>query len=365
MKSNGQKGCFLIVLILLAIGFIVALFPLAMFAAGIYSIYYAKKNKTKLQEKFHLSKDKWYGNPIIYAFLIFCISTSIAFKSAESLYGTEKNTTKIEQSISDDNTSKSDNKNVSQIDKKDTKNNEKDHKKQNINKNDFIEAQVTDIIDGDTIKVSYNDREYELKMIGVNSPETDHPDKPVEYFGREAHDFTKSSLSSKTVYLQKDVSETDKNGRLLRYVWLSRPETNDPTEKEIIDKMFNAKLVKEGYAQAYTYQPDSKYTNLFTKLQNEAKNNLAGLWGKPTDTENINDNTSKSNINENYENNSDHAFNKDYAADTTQGVIKGNRKSMIYHVPGGRSYNRISEKNVVYFNSEQEAINAGYRKAKN
>lgn len=79
-------------------------------------------------------------------------------------------------------------------------------KKQNINKNDFIEAQVTDIIDGDTIKVSYNDREYELKMIGVNSP-----------------------------------------------------ETNDPTEKEIIDKMFNAKLVKEGYAQTYTYQPDSKY----------------------------------------------------------------------------------------------------------
>lgn len=55
---------------------------------------------------------------------------------------------------------------------------------------------------------------------------------------------------------------------------------------------------------------------------------------------------------------------KKYTADTTQGKIKGNSNSMIYHVPGGASYNKISEDNVVYFDTEQDAINAGYRKAK-
>ena len=55
---------------------------------------------------------------------------------------------------------------------------------------------------------------------------------------------------------------------------------------------------------------------------------------------------------------------KKYTADTTQGKIKGNKNSMIYHVPGGASYDKISVNNVVYFDTEQDAINAGYRKAK-
>ena len=55
---------------------------------------------------------------------------------------------------------------------------------------------------------------------------------------------------------------------------------------------------------------------------------------------------------------------KGYTADTTQGKIKGNKNSMIYHVPGGSSYDKISVNNVVYFDTEQDAINAGYRKAK-
>ncbi|MGO3751175.1 MAG: stalk domain-containing protein [Peptoniphilaceae bacterium] len=58
------------------------------------------------------------------------------------------------------------------------------------------------------------------------------------------------------------------------------------------------------------------------------------------------------------------SINQKFTADTTQGVIKGNKRSKIYHVPGGASYNRISVKNVVYFNTEQDAINAGYRAAK-
>lgn len=57
-------------------------------------------------------------------------------------------------------------------------------------------------------------------------------------------------------------------------------------------------------------------------------------------------------------------FNVEYTADTTQGKIKGNSNSMIYHVPGGASYDKISVNNVVYFDTEQDAINAGYRKAK-
>ncbi|MBS5946414.1 MAG: hypothetical protein KIB06_07060 [Peptoniphilus harei] len=56
---------------------------------------------------------------------------------------------------------------------------------------------------------------------------------------------------------------------------------------------------------------------------------------------------------------------QNYSPDTSQGKIKGNRKSKIYHVPGGRDYNKVSQKNVVFFDTEQEAQAAGYRRAKN
>ncbi|SFE84840.1 thermonuclease family protein [Peptostreptococcus sp. D1] len=216
--------------------------------------------------------------------------------------------------------------------------------------NHFDEAKVVRVIDGDTIHISINGQTHKLRLIGVDTPETVHPNKPVEFYGKEASDFTKNSLADKTIYLQKDVSETDKYGRLLRYVWLERPSSDDPIEDEVVTKMYNAILVKNGYAHAYTYQPDSKYSTIFARLQHTARENNIGLW-------------SNAQIEEQPKSPDNNTTN--YNADTTEnGKIKGNRKSMKYHVPGGMSYNKISEDNVVYFDTEQEAIDAGYIRAK-
>lgn len=224
--------------------------------------------------------------------------------------------------------------------------------------NTFIEAVVTNVVDGDTIDVKINGKTHRVRLIGVDTPETKHPKKGVEYFGKEASAYTRSQLLNKTVYLEKDVSETDKYGRLLFYVWLSRPSTNNPTQEEISTKCFNSILVENGYAHVVSYPPDVKHVDFFHSRQRIARSNSYGLWGNggqaPTT---IATNQEKIVLNP--------SIGQEYIADTSQGVIKGNKKSKIYHVPGGRSYNRISVKNVVYFQTEAQAIAAGYRKAQN
>ena len=229
----------------------------------------------------------------------------------------------------------------------------------------FVEANVVKVVDGDTIHVKIGSSIYNVRMVGVDTPETVHPKKPVQFYGKEASNYTKSQLTGKKVYLQKDVTDRDKYGRILRYVWLSRPSSNEPSKQDVINKMYNAQLVKNGYAHAYSYPPDVKYIPIFRELEANARNKNLGLWNKaladkfvPTKTHKkanpVPNKTSKPNFK---------VVKKPASLDTKQGVIKGNSKSKIYHLKGQQSYNRISEKNVVYFKTEKEAIAAGYRKA--
>jgi micrococcal nuclease len=132
------------------------------------------------------------------------------------------------------------------------------------------QAQVVRVIDGDTIEVSIGSKTYKVRYIGIDTPETKHPEKPVEWMGKEAAAKNEELVGGKVVGLEKDVSETDKYGRLLRYVWVG-------------DLMVNAELVRLGYAQVSTYPPDVKYTDLFSQLQREAREAGRGLWG-PTPT---------------------------------------------------------------------------------
>jgi micrococcal nuclease len=125
---------------------------------------------------------------------------------------------------------------------------------------------VTRVVDGDTIEVEIDAVEYDLRYIGVDTPETVHPREPVECYGPEASAFNGQLVEDKVVGLEKDVSETDGFGRLLRYVWLG-------------DEMVNATLVREGYAQAVTYPPDVKHQETFTALQEEARIAERGFWG--------------------------------------------------------------------------------------
>lgn len=128
-----------------------------------------------------------------------------------------------------------------------------------IQKTDNI---VTRVIDGDTIEINNNQK---VRLIGVDTPETVSPKKKIECYGVEASNFTKEKLLGKSVKLEKDISETDKYGRLLRYVWLD-------------DQMFNEILVKEGYALVSTYPPDVKYKDKFLEAQEFSRNNKLGLW---------------------------------------------------------------------------------------
>lgn len=134
-----------------------------------------------------------------------------------------------------------------------------------------IRGHVVRIVDGDTIRVSVGGHVYTVRYIGIDCPETKHPRLPVQWMGPEATWANQELVRGKTVYLEKDVSETDRYGRLLRYVFLE-----DGT-------FVNAELVRRGYAQVSTYPPDVKYQDLFLQMQEEAREARRGLWG-PTPT---------------------------------------------------------------------------------
>ncbi|HAG07630.1 MAG: Nuclease (SNase domain protein) [Clostridia bacterium 62_21] len=142
---------------------------------------------------------------------------------------------------------------------------------------DFLPAVVTRCVDGDTVYVTLAGRTEKVRFIGINTPELRHPEKGAEPFGREAAAYTRSRLLGKRVYLEMDVQERDKYGRLLVYVWLSPPESR--TEAEVRQKMFNAELLLNGYAQVLTIPPNVRYADMFVRLQREARAAQKGLWG--------------------------------------------------------------------------------------
>ncbi|MDM5225765.1 thermonuclease family protein [Cytobacillus sp. NJ13] len=127
------------------------------------------------------------------------------------------------------------------------------------------------VVDGDTIETSDGRK---VRLIGVNTPEST---TRVEEYGKEASQFTTSELTGKKIWMQKDVSDTDRYGRLLRIIWVDIP-TDDMDENEIREKMFNAHLVLNGYAEPSTYNPDVKYSQYFRVFGREAREANKGLW---------------------------------------------------------------------------------------
>lgn len=126
-----------------------------------------------------------------------------------------------------------------------------------------IEAEVTYVYDGDTIEVRISGQEYRVRYIGIDAPESTYEHDP---YGPEATAKNRELVAGKRVRLEKDVSEIDRYGRLLRYVYVG-------------DVMVNAELVRLGYAQASSFPPDIRYQALFARLQQEARAAGRGLWG--------------------------------------------------------------------------------------
>lgn len=131
-------------------------------------------------------------------------------------------------------------------------------------------ANVLEVVDGDTIKVDIGGKGFTVRYIGMDTPETVDPRRPVGCFGKEASNENKGLVGGKQVLLQKDVSEKDKFGRLLRYVFL--PLDNGKL------LFVNDYLVREGFAKVLTYPPDVKFTQDFLEAQRTARQEKRGLW---------------------------------------------------------------------------------------
>ena len=139
----------------------------------------------------------------------------------------------------------------------------------NIQINTFL---VTKVVDGDTIEIKTDGEMAKVRLIGIDTPETVDPHRPAGCYGRKASDETKRLLTGKEVVLTKDVSETDKYKRLLRYVYLPMGDGKN--------LFVNDYLIRQGFAKILTYPPDVKYNRRFLEAEKEARDNLRGLWSE-------------------------------------------------------------------------------------
>ena len=137
---------------------------------------------------------------------------------------------------------------------------------------------VAKVIDGDTISIIKDGKTVTLRLIGLDTPETVDPRKPVQCFGKAASDKAKELLAGKTVRLEFDSSQglLDKYGRTLAYVFLP-PQPNVPAEI-----LFNEYMIAEGYAHEYTYNLPYKYQREFKAAEARAREEKKGLWADDT-----------------------------------------------------------------------------------
>lgn len=126
-----------------------------------------------------------------------------------------------------------------------------------------VEAEVVGVVDGDTIHVRVDGRVQSLRYIGIDSPGRGFPG------ARAATSANAALVGVGVVTLERDVSETDRFGRLLRYVWIR--QGNDWL-------MVNKALVRRGHAVAKAYPPDTKYQSLFEHAQKQARSEKLSIW---------------------------------------------------------------------------------------
>lgn len=126
--------------------------------------------------------------------------------------------------------------------------------------------EVIRVVDGDTFIISYNGKDERVRLIGVDTPESVHPDEEKNTeFGDKVSSYSKEMLQGKQVALEFDIDKKDQYDRLLAYVYLD-------------GQMYNKILLEKGYAQVSTYPPNVKYVDEFIDIQKEARVSKVGMW---------------------------------------------------------------------------------------
>lgn len=176
---------------------------------------------------------------------------------------------------------------------------------------------VIRVVDGDTIEL---EKLGKARYIGINTPETKHPSKGVEYFGPEAYEANRRLVAGKRVRIGFDAGKQDRYGRYLVYAYTG-------------STFVNAYLVEAGYAQVMTVPPNVQYADLFVQLQREARANGRGLWGaRPLDS--------------------------------GKSIYWGSVNSNKFHWPSCEWARKIREEHRVVFKTRQEALDKGYTPCK-
>lgn len=131
---------------------------------------------------------------------------------------------------------------------------------------------VTRVVDGDTVDVLVDGRRTRIRVIGINTPETVAPSRPVQCFGPQASAKAKELLSGRSVWLESDPSQgsDDSYGRRLAFVWINN------------DVDFGLSMIRGGYAAEYTYKLPYRYRATYRAAQAKARSDGLGLWSSQT-----------------------------------------------------------------------------------
>lgn len=243
-----------------------------------------------------------------------------------------------------------------------------------------FETTVISVVDGDTFHALINNKDEKVRLILTDSPETVKRGVKIQRYGPEASAYTKSVLKPGTkVNLELDAQERDQYGRILAYVYVD-------------GKMLNETLLEKGLARVAVFPPNTRYVDEFREIQEKAKQQKLGVWsidgyvgekgfndGSQNSTNSSQSNSSQKSTSSSTNSNSNRSSNTGSNNSTTQpfqnnpaddvetntscqNKIKGNANSKIYHVPGGAYYDKTVD-NIVWFCTEQDAQNQGYRRS--
>lgn len=211
---------------------------------------------------------------------------------------------------------------------------------------------VVRVVDGDTIIVDLDGTEERVRLIGVDTPESVHPDKSKNVaYGKIASEFTKSMLEDQAVTLEYDVQERDRYGRVLAYVYLD-------------GEMFNKTLLEEGHAKVATYPPNVKYVDAFTAIQEKAREEKKGVWAYDafegsegsTTSEEKNEKTQIDEQNEEKQTKDQASLGSEQSED----YYVGNSNTKKFHRPGCRYAADIKPENSVMIEQRNDALQQGY-----